>query len=74
MKTVTTQPIQPIAQPQITSPIDTPTEILVYLTLLLTLGTSTLKSANTFLTEFKKLKKPWNPNTPKKSPHPKKRK
>ena len=59
MKTVTTQPIQPIAQPQITSPIDTPTEILVYLTLVFTLGTSTLKSANTFLTEFKKLKKQW---------------
>ena len=74
MKTVTTQPIQPIDPPQITSPIDTPTEILVYLTLVFTLGTSTLKSANTCFTEFKKLKKQWNPSSPKKSPHPKKRK
>ena len=59
MKTITTQPVQPIAQPQITSPIDTPTEILIYVTLVFTLGTSTLKSADTFLTEFKKLKKQW---------------
>ena len=57
--TTTTQPSQPIDQPQITSPIDTPTEILIYVTLVFTLGTSTLKSANTFLTEFKKLKKQW---------------
>ena len=74
MKTLTTQPIQPIDPPQITSPIDTPTELLIYLTLVFTLGTSTLKSANTFLTELKKLKKQWTPGPPKKRPMPKKRK
>ena len=74
MKTVTTQLSHPIDQPQITSPIDTPTEILVYFTLVFTLGTSTLKSANTFLTELKKLKKHWQSDRPKKRPSPKKRK
>ena len=64
MKTVTTQPIQPIEQPQITSPIDTPTELLLYLTLLLTIGTNTLKSANNFLTELKKLQKQWRSKKP----------
>gem|GEM_PF-2399502 len=67
------QPTQPIELPQLPTSLDTPTELLIYLTLLLTIGTNTLKSANHFLIEFKKLIKQWKPDCPKKSPNPKKR-
>jgi hypothetical protein len=69
MKT-TTQPNQPIELPQLPTFIDTPTEILIYVTLLLTLSTNTLKSVNNLTTELKKLKKQWRSQKTK----PKKRK
>ena len=74
MKTHSTQPMQPTELPQITSPIDTPTELLLYLTLFFTLGTNAVKSLTNFTTELKKLKKQWNPDRSQKRPNPKKRK
>jgi hypothetical protein len=69
MKLTTTQPTQPIDLPPFPASIDTPTEIIIYLTLFITLCTHALEALTDLLEKLKTLHQTWKPHRPK----PKKR-
>jgi hypothetical protein len=69
MKLTTTQPAQPIDLPPVPPSFNTPTEIIIYLTLIITLSTNTLEALTDLLEKLKTLHQTWKPNRTK----PKKR-
>jgi hypothetical protein len=70
MKTITTQPAQnPIDPPPVPPSFNTFTEIIIYLTIIITLSSNALEALTDLLEKLKTLHQTWKPNRPK----PKKR-
>ena len=74
MKLTTSQPAQTLTQPPGTGidlpPVppsfNNPTEIIIYLTLIITLSTNTLEALTDLLEKLKTLHQTWKPDRPKK--------
>ena len=62
LKTITTQPAQnPIDLPPVPPSFNTPTEIIIYVTLFITLCTNALEALTDLLEKLKTLHKTWKP-------------